>query len=128
MGCCKIRRARFALCPLTAVPARRSLTSEPPTGAGARVTQLLAADEALRARGISVVAVCPGWCATDMGNSADVPGGAAPPRSAGQGADSILLAADADAVANGSFTRDGETEEWGDAPAVPPPVEVGASA
>lgn len=93
-----------------------------------RVTQLLAADEALRARGISVVAVCPGWCATDMGNSADVPGGAAPPRSAGQGADSILLAADADAVANGSFTRDGETEEWGDAPAVPPPVEVGASA
>jgi hypothetical protein len=47
-----------------------------------------------------------------MGTAVNVPGGAAPPRTAGQGADSILAAADAAKVPDGSFTRDGEAQDW----------------
>lgn len=54
----------------------------------------------LRAAGISVVSVCPGWCRTDMG-------GSEAPRSAQEGGRSIFLAATEPTVESGAFYRDG---------------------
>ena len=62
--------------------------------------------EALRARGIAVNAVCPGWVRTDLG-------GPEAPRSLQQGADSILwLVLQADPNLSGGFWRDGATLPW----------------
>ncbi len=56
--------------------------------------------------GIAVNSVCPGWCRTDMG-------GAQAPRSAEDGAKSILwLAFDAPKSLSGGFYRDGKKVEW----------------
>jgi hypothetical protein len=63
------------------------------------------------------VSVTPGWCATDMGTSAAAPMGVTPPRTALQGAESILAAADAGAVGNGSFSIDGKERDWAAQPA-----------
>ncbi len=62
--------------------------------------------EALRARGIAVNAVCPGWVRTDMG-------GAKAPRDLQQGADSILWPLlQAGPEVTGGFFRDGERLAW----------------
>jgi NAD(P)-dependent dehydrogenase (short-subunit alcohol dehydrogenase family) len=62
--------------------------------------------EALKARGIAVNAVCPGWVSTDMG-------GQGAPRSLQQGADSILwLVLKATHDHTGGFWRDGERIAW----------------
>ncbi len=62
--------------------------------------------EALKARGIAVNAVCPGWVRTDLG-------GPEAPRSLQQGADSILwLVLQADPNLSGGFWRDGAALPW----------------
>jgi NAD(P)-dependent dehydrogenase (short-subunit alcohol dehydrogenase family) len=62
--------------------------------------------QALKARGIAVNAVCPGWVRTDMG-------GSGAPRSLQQGADSILwLILEAAPGLTGGFWRDGERIAW----------------
>jgi NAD(P)-dependent dehydrogenase (short-subunit alcohol dehydrogenase family) len=62
--------------------------------------------EALKARGIAVNAVCPGWVRTDMG-------GQAAPRSLAEGADSILwLVLKATPDLTGGFWRDGKRIPW----------------
>lgn len=80
-----------------------------------RSVQLLAAGDLLKDKGVSVVAVCPGWCRTDMGSGAEVEGHS-PPRTAEQGAASILMAASPGVAENGSFTFDGEARDWVTAP------------
>lgn len=68
------------------------------------ITGLLAA--ALKARGIAVNSVCPGWCRTEMG-------GSSAPRSAEEGAAGIAwLAADAPQEKTGLFWRDREVIPW----------------
>ena len=68
------------------------------------ITCLLAV--ALKARGIAVNSVCPGWCRTEMG-------GAGAPRSAEEGAVGIVwLAADAPQEKTGLFWRDKEVIPW----------------
>jgi NAD(P)-dependent dehydrogenase (short-subunit alcohol dehydrogenase family) len=68
------------------------------------VTIILAA--ALKAEGISVNSVCPGWVRTDMG-------GAEAPRSVEQGADTaVWLATDADHGLTGRFFRDRKEIPW----------------
>lgn len=68
------------------------------------ITCLLAA--ALKEKGVAVNSVCPGWCRTEMG-------GAAAPRSVGEGAAGIVwLAADASQAATGQFWRDKEVIPW----------------
>jgi len=62
--------------------------------------------EALKVRGVSVNAVCPGWVRTDMG-------GSAAPRSLKEGADSILwLVLKAKHGVTGGFWRDGKQIAW----------------
>jgi len=62
--------------------------------------------EALKARGVSVNAVCPGWVRTDMG-------GPGAPRSLKEGTDSILwLVLKAKPGVTGSFWRDGKQIAW----------------
>jgi NAD(P)-dependent dehydrogenase (short-subunit alcohol dehydrogenase family) len=61
---------------------------------------------ALKAKGIAVNSVCPGWCRTEMG-------GAGAPRSAEEGADGIVwLAADAPQDKTGFFWRDKQVIPW----------------
>lgn len=73
------------------------------TALNALTVQLAAA---LKARGIAVNAVCPGWVRTDMG-------GAAAPRSLEQGAASILwLLLEAGPDLTGGFWRDGKRLDW----------------
>ncbi|WIA15411.1 hypothetical protein OEZ85_002065 [Tetradesmus obliquus] len=68
--------------------------------------QLLAADDVFKQRGVSVVAVCPGWCRTDMG-------GEGADRSGAEGAASVLAPwLKWDSSMNGGFSRDGEPQEW----------------
>ncbi len=68
------------------------------------VTRQLAA--ALRDKNIAVNSVCPGWCRTDMG-------GQNAPRTAEQGADTIVwLATDASRNLTGRFFRDRKEIEW----------------
>ena len=68
------------------------------------ITVQLAA--ALKPRGITVNAVCPGWVRTDMG-------GPGAPRSLQQGADSILWPVlQADSSITGGFWQDGKRIEW----------------
>lgn len=62
------------------------------------LTRILAKE--LAPRGISVVAVCPGWVATDMG-------GAGAPRGVAEGALSILWGTEPGAGPSGGFFRDG---------------------
>eukprot|EP01025_Chloroclados_australasicus_P069068 TRINITY_DN9680_c1_g1_i2.p1 TRINITY_DN9680_c1_g1~~TRINITY_DN9680_c1_g1_i2.p1 ORF type:complete len:263 (+),score=30.30 TRINITY_DN9680_c1_g1_i2:125-913(+) len=74
-----------------------------------RYTQLLAADPQITSKGISVNAVCPGWCRTRMGNQ----GGSGADRSAGQGADSVLWLVDhPEPSPTGGFYRDGYPLQW----------------
>jgi len=62
--------------------------------------------EALKPRGITVNAVCPGWVRTDLG-------GPEAPRSLQQGADSILwLVLKATPDLTGGFWRDGQRIDW----------------
>ena len=62
--------------------------------------------EALKAQGVSVNAVCPGWVRTDMG-------GKEAPRSLKEGADSILwLVLRAKPGVTGGFWRDGKPIAW----------------
>jgi NAD(P)-dependent dehydrogenase (short-subunit alcohol dehydrogenase family) len=68
------------------------------------LTCMLAAT--LKAKGISVNSVCPGWCRTDMG-------GPTAPRSVEVGATGIVwLAADAPQEKTGLFWRDKEIIPW----------------
>ncbi len=61
---------------------------------------------ALRDSGIAVNSVCPGWCRTDMG-------GSGAPRSAAEGADTIVwLAAEAPQTLTGQFLRDRQPIPW----------------
>ncbi|KIZ07188.1 hypothetical protein MNEG_0762 [Monoraphidium neglectum] len=83
-----------------------------------RATQLLAESPDFKSKDASVVAVCPGWCATDMGNGSGDKVGIKPPRTSEQGANSIVLAA-GDKVPNGSFSFDGELLDWTSKPALP---------
>ncbi|KAF6265826.1 hypothetical protein COO60DRAFT_1623711 [Scenedesmus sp. NREL 46B-D3] len=71
-----------------------------------RAVQLMAADEELRARGVAVVAVTPGWCRTDLGTQAAE-------RSAGEGAASVLHPClHWQPSLNVTFTRDGTLLDW----------------
>lgn len=73
------------------------------TGLNGLTSQLAAA---LKAKGIAVNSVCPGWCRTDMG-------GAGATRSAEEGASGIVwLAADAPQDKTGLFWRDREVIPW----------------
>lgn len=92
-----------------------------------RAAQILADSPDFEARRVSVVSVCPGWCATDMGSSAADKFGTKPPRTAGQGADSILQAAEA-SIPNGSLSRDGEVEDWAAPQELPAGVQEAAAA
>ena len=47
---------------------------------------------------------------------------ATPPRTAEQGAASIVMAADAGKAPNGSFTSDGEVQDWAEAPRLDAPI------
>jgi NAD(P)-dependent dehydrogenase (short-subunit alcohol dehydrogenase family) len=68
------------------------------------ITRVLAAD--LHGSGILVNSVCPGWVRTEMG-------GAAAPRSAREGAASVLWAVDlSDDGPTGGFFRDGHPVPW----------------
>jgi NAD(P)-dependent dehydrogenase (short-subunit alcohol dehydrogenase family) len=68
------------------------------------VTIMLA--EALRAEGIAVNSMCPGWVRTDMG-------GASAPRSVQEGADTaVWLASEADQKLTGKFFRDRQEIPW----------------
>src|SRR5205085_9407590 len=68
------------------------------------VTIMLA--EALKADGIAVNSMCPGWVKTDMG-------GSAAPRSVAEGADTaVWLAAEADQNLTGKFFRDRQEVPW----------------
>ncbi len=61
---------------------------------------------ALRSKGVSINAVCPGWVRTEMG-------GMVAPRSVKRGADTIIwLALDAPADETGRFWRDRKTISW----------------
>lgn len=55
--------------------------------------------------GIKVMAAGPGWCQTDMGSPSA-------PRTAEQGAESIIWPAVADKVEANKFYRDGEVIAW----------------
>ncbi len=71
-----------------------------------RAVQLLAKDAQLVQASVGVVAVCPGWCRTDMGSQ-----GA--PRSAEQGGRSVTWWVDNyEPSLNGLFYLDGERQEW----------------
>lgn len=71
-----------------------------------RATQLLATTEDLVDRGISINAVCPGWCRTDMG-------GEVAPRSVEDGRDSIFWVMEhARPRVTGGFYRDGKPLPW----------------
>ncbi len=62
--------------------------------------------QALKADGIAVNSMCPGWVRTDMG-------GAGAPRSVAEGADTaVWLAADADQAITGKFFRDRKEIPW----------------
>jgi len=62
--------------------------------------------EALKADGISVNSMCPGWVRTDMG-------GSAAPRSVEEGADTaVWLATEADQKLTGKFFRDRKEIPW----------------
>jgi NAD(P)-dependent dehydrogenase (short-subunit alcohol dehydrogenase family) len=68
------------------------------------VTIMLA--QALKAEGVAVNSMCPGWVRTDMG-------GAGAPRSVEQGADTaVWLAADAPQGLTGKFVRDRQEIPW----------------
>jgi len=66
----------------------------------------VALDAALQGKGVAVNSVCPGWCRTDMG-------GPGAPRSAEQGADTIVwLATEAPRDLTGKFLRDRKVIPW----------------
>ncbi|KAI8466759.1 MAG: hypothetical protein J3K34DRAFT_524310 [Monoraphidium minutum] len=92
--------------------AARFDAASPLPAANSMCTQIMASDPAFAAKRVSSVAVCPGWCATDMGNASAAVLQTAPPRSAAQGADSILMAADAEVAPSGSFSQDGKLLDW----------------
>jgi carbonyl reductase 1 len=71
---------------------------------GAYVRQL-ARGLAQDPRGLSVVAVCPGWVRTRMG-------GESAPRSVEEGAASVVWAATSPSVQTGRFFRDGKLISW----------------
>ena len=70
-----------------------------------RATQLLAQESERAERRVSVCAVGPGWCRTRMG-------GDGAPRSAEQGAASILWTTSHRGPCNGRFLVDGEPVDW----------------
>jgi NAD(P)-dependent dehydrogenase (short-subunit alcohol dehydrogenase family) len=71
-----------------------------------RATALLAQSAELRAAGVRVAAVSPGWVRTRMG-------GAGAPRSVEQGAESILwLLRHAEPWPSGGFFQDGKALPW----------------
>lgn len=67
------------------------------------VTRMLA--EELKEQHISVNSVCPGWVKTGMG-------GASAPRSAEQGADTVVWLASGEVSASGGFFRDRKSIPW----------------